>query len=316
MGGLHDCSGGTANDPTPFLPLWQRGMGGFYGAGMVTVADYGTYETAWCPGCGNHAILGAMKEALAASGLAPRQVLFVSGIGQAAKAPHYLNANLFNGLHGRALPAATGAKLANPALKVIVESGDGCTYGEGGNHFLAAVRRNIGLTVIVHDNQVYGLTKGQASPTSEVGFVTKAQPEGVHAEPFNPLETAVALKANFVARGFSGMPEHLAGLIRQALAAPGFALIDVLQPCVSFNKVNTFAWYRQRVRELPAGYVPTDWARALVTAARWGDEIPIGVIYRGNRPAYEDRVPALAAGPLVGREVDRERLAAIVDHLR
>jgi len=138
----------------------------------------------------------------------------------------------------------------------------------------------------------------------------------VHAEPFNPIETAVALKANFVARGFSGMPEHLAGLIRQALAAPGFALVDVLQPCVSFNKVNTYAWYRQRVRELPAGYVPSDWAAALMTAARWGDEIPIGVIYRGNRPAYEDRVPALAAGPLVGREVDRERLAAIVDHLR
>ena len=237
---------------------------------MTTVADYGTYETAWCPGCGNHAILGAMKEALAASDLAPHQVLFVSGIGQAAKAPHYLNANLFNGLHGRALPAATGAKLANPALKVIVESGDGCTYGEGGNHFLAAVRRNIGLTVIVHDNQVYGLTKGQASPTSDEGFVTKAQPEGVHAEPFNPVETAVALKANFVARGFSGMPEHLAGLIRQALAAPGFALIDVLQPCVSFNKVNTFAWYRQRVRELPAGYDPTDWAAALADGGALG----------------------------------------------
>jgi len=283
---------------------------------MTTVADYGTYETAWCPGCGNHAILGAMKEALAASNLAPQQVLFVSGIGQAAKAPHYLNANLFNGLHGRALPAATGAKLANPALKVIVESGDGCTYGEGGNHFLAAVRRNIGLTVIVHDNQVYGLTKGQASPTSDAGFVSKAQPEGVHAEPFNPVETAVALRANFVARGFSGMPEHLAGLIRQALAAPGFALVDVLQPCVSFNKVNTFAWYRQRVRELPSGYVPTDWAAALMTAARWGEEIPIGVIYRGSREPYEERVPGLAAGPLVGRQVDRERLAALIDHLR
>jgi len=168
----------------------------------------------------------------------------------------------------------------------------------------------------VHDNQVYGLTKGQASPTSDAGFVTKAQPEGVHAEPFNPVETAVALKANFVARGFSGMPEHLAGLIREALASPGFALVDVLQPCVSFNKVNTFAWYRQRVRELPAGYDPSDWAGALATAARWGEEIPVGVIWRGSRPAYEDRVPALAAGPLVGREVDRERLATIVDHLK
>ena len=129
---------------------------------MTTVADYGTHETAWCPGCGNHAILHAMKEALAASGLAPHQVLFVSGIGQAAKTPHYLHANVFNGLHGRALSTATGAKLANTALRVIVESGDGCTYGEGGNHFLAALRRNVTLTLIVHDNQVYGLTKGQA----------------------------------------------------------------------------------------------------------------------------------------------------------
>jgi 2-oxoglutarate ferredoxin oxidoreductase subunit beta len=283
---------------------------------VVTAADYGEYETAWCPGCGNFAILGAMKAALAASALSPHQVLFVSGIGQAAKAPHYLNANVFNGLHGRALPVATGAKLANPALRVIVESGDGCMYGEGGNHFLAAVRRNIGLTVIVHDNQVYGLTKGQASPTSDEGFVTKAQPEGVRSEPLNPVETAVALKANFVARSFAGQPEHLARTIGEALRAPGFALVDVLQPCVSFNKVNTFAWYRQRVRELPAGYDPGDWAAALAAAARWGDEIPIGVLYRGSRPAYEERVGVLATGPLVGREVDRERLAAILEHLR
>ena len=130
---------------------------------MVTVEDYGSFETAWCPGCGNFSILQAVKKALSASGLMPHQVLFVSGIGQAAKAPHYLKANVFNGLHGRALPVAAGAKLANSELKVIVESGDGCTYGEGGNHFLAALRRNLDLTLLVHNNQVYGLTKGQAS---------------------------------------------------------------------------------------------------------------------------------------------------------
>lgn len=283
---------------------------------MVTLADYGKYETAWCPGCGNFGILNAMKQALVASDLSPHQVLFVSGIGQAAKAPHYLNANLFNGLHGRGLPVATGAKLANPSLRVIVESGDGCMYGEGGNHFLAAVRRNIGLAVIVHDNQVYGLTKGQASPTSDEGFVTKAQPEGVRMAPFNPVETAVALKANFVARSFAAQLDHLARMIREAIAAPGFALVDVLQPCVSFNKINTYDWYRERVRELPANYDPGDWAAAMTTAARWGDEIPIGVLYRGDRPAYEERVLTLASGPLVGREVDRDRLAAIIDHLR
>jgi 2-oxoglutarate ferredoxin oxidoreductase subunit beta len=283
---------------------------------MVTVADYGQYETAWCPGCGNFAILGAVKQALAASGLEPHQVLFVSGIGQAAKAPHYLNANVFNGLHGRALPAATGAKLANPALRVIVESGDGCTYGEGGNHFFAALRRNITLTLIVHDNQVYGLTKGQASPTSDEGFVTKAQPGGVISEPFNPVEAAVALRANFVARGFAGMPEHLAGLIREALAAPGLSLVDVLQPCVSFNKVNTYAWYRERVRELAAGHDPRDWDQALRAAIEWGEKIPIGVIFRGDRPPFEGRVPALAGGPPVDREVDRGLLADIVGRLR
>jgi len=283
---------------------------------MVTVEDYGSFETAWCPGCGNFGILKAVKQALASSGIAPREVLFVSGIGQAAKAPHYLNANVFNGLHGRAIPAATGAKLANPALRVIVESGDGCTYGEGGNHFLAALRRNPTLTLIVHDNQVYGLTKGQASPTSDEGFVTKAQPGGVVAEPFNPVEAAVALRAGFVARGFSGMTDHLAGLIAAALAAPGLSLVDVLQPCVSFNKVNTHAWYRERVRELPADHDPRDWERAMRVAATWGATIPVGVIWRGDRPAFEARVPALAVGALVGREVERERLAEAIGRMR
>ncbi|MEE9120741.1 MAG: 2-oxoacid:ferredoxin oxidoreductase subunit beta, partial [Syntrophobacteria bacterium] len=237
---------------------------------MVTIEDYGKYETAWCPGCGNFSILDAVKRGLVASELEPHQVLFVSGIGQAAKAPHYLNANMFNGLHGRALPVATGAKLANPNLNVIVESGDGCNYGEGGNHFLAAIRRNIDLTLIVHDNQIYGLTKGQASPTSEEGLITKAQPEGVASAPFNPIGVAVAMQASFVARGFSGMIDHLAGLLKEAMAHEGFALIDVLQPCVSFNKVNTFAWYKKRCYTLPDEYDPTDWRSAMQTAMEWG----------------------------------------------
>ena len=176
---------------------------------MVSIDDYGDYETAWCPGCGNFSILRAVKQALVGMQLKPQEVLFVSGIGQAAKAPHYLNANVFNGLHGRSLPIATGAKLANPELTVIVESGDGCNYGEGGNHFLAAIRRNINVSLLVHNNQVYGLTKGQASPTSAEGFVTKAQPEGVPLAPFNPIAVAVGMQAGFVARGFSGMTDHL-----------------------------------------------------------------------------------------------------------
>jgi len=280
---------------------------------MVSIEDYGQYETAWCPGCGNFSILEAVKQGLADSGIAPHEVLLVSGIGQAAKAPHYLNANVFNGLHGRALPVATGAKLANPDLRIIVESGDGCNYGEGGNHFLAAIRRNIDLTLIVHNNQIYGLTKGQASPTSEEGLVTKAQPEGVASLPFNPIAVAVAMQASFVARGFSGMIEHLAGLIEKAIAHEGFALIDVLQPCVSFNKVNTFAWYKKRCYTLPDEYDPSDWQAAMQTAVEWGDKIPLGIIYRNQRTSFEKRFSVLQRGPLVGQDTDLGELKKILE---
>jgi 2-oxoglutarate/2-oxoacid ferredoxin oxidoreductase subunit beta len=278
------------------------------GSTMVSLDDFGQFETAWCPGCGNHSILAAVKEALVASQLAPHQLLFVSGIGQAAKAPHYLRANVFNGLHGRALPVATGARLANHDLKVVVESGDGCNYGEGGNHFLAAIRRNIDLTLLVHNNQIYGLTKGQASPTTAAGFVTKAQPDGVFSEPHNPIAVAVALRAGFVARSFSGAKEHLVTTIVEALKHPGFSLVDILHPCVSFNNVNTFAWYKERCQPLPADHDATDWEAAMRMARQWGDQIPIGIIYRDPRSSFEDHVPALRAGPLVTQQPNREAL--------
>jgi 2-oxoglutarate ferredoxin oxidoreductase subunit beta len=281
---------------------------------MVELADYGKYETAWCPGCGNFLILRAVKEALVASQLSPREVVMVSGIGQAAKTPHYLNANVFNGLHGRALPVATGVKLTNPQLHVIVESGDGCNYGEGGNHFLAAIRRNINVTLLVHNNQVYGLTKGQASPTSMEGFITKAQPAGVFSSPFNPLAVAVALHAGFVARSFAGMHDHLVKIIQQAMAHKGFAVVDILQQCVSFNKVNTFAWYKSRCSELPESYDPTDWEAAIKTAHEWGEKIPVGVIYRNNRIPFEEHFSVLEQGPLVGREVDKTELQKFMQH--
>ncbi len=283
---------------------------------MVTLEDYGDYETAWCPGCGNFSIQKAVKKALVASQLPPHRVLFVSGIGQAAKAPHYLNVNLFDGLHGRSLPVATGAKLSNPRLTVIVESGDGCNYGEGGNHFLAAIRRNIDVTLLVHNNQVYGLTKGQASPTSDPGFITKAQPEGVASAPFNPVAVAVTMGAGFVARAFSGLEEHLSGLIQQAMAHRGFSLIDILQPCVSFNKVNTFNWYKSRCRELPPDYDPGNREEALKAAEEWGENIPIGIIYRNDRPPFEDQFPVLKEGPLVGKPIDQNLLARIIGDFR
>ncbi|GAB6060900.1 thiamine pyrophosphate-dependent enzyme [Desulfonatronum parangueonense] len=281
---------------------------------MSTIQDYGDFETAWCPGCGNHSILKSLKSALAESDLAPHQVLMVSGIGQAAKTPHYLRCNVFNGLHGRALPAAIGAKLTNPKLHVFVESGDGCSYGEGGNHFLAALRRNPDITMLVHDNQIYGLTKGQASPTTMQGQKTKAQPGGVPSDSFNPVAVAVAMHGGFVARGYAGMTDHLTDLIQQAHAFPGFALVDILQPCVTYNKVNTFSWYKERVYEIPADHDPTDWAQAMNLAQEFGDRIPIGVLYRNdNRPTFESRFPILQEGPLYGRIPDKAKLEKRMD---
>ncbi len=259
---------------------------------------------AWCPGCGNFGILAAVRAALARMGKKPNEVVLVSGIGQAAKLPHYVRANCFNGLHGRALPAATGIKIANRDLTVMVTTGDGDCYGEGGNHFLHAIRRNPDITVIVHDNQVYGLTKGQASPTSEKGYVTKVQRGGVVAEPLRPLRLAIALGCGFVARGFSGDSEHLTDLIVQAVSYRGFSLIDVLQPCVSFNKLNTRAWYGQRIYKLDQvpGYDPSDRSAAFEKADEWGDAIPLGVVYRRERPCFEDLTGLGSLKPLVDFE--------------
>lgn len=284
---------------------------------MTDIKIYGEYETAWCPGCGNHDILAALKQALANCGLKPEEVVMVSGIGQAAKAPHYINANVFNGLHGRALPAATGIKLANPELNVIVESGDGCLYGEGGNHFPAAIRRNINITVLAQNNSIYGLTKGQASPTSTAGVVSRAEPFGVFSIPFNPVEIAIALGAGFVARGFSGDRENLPGLIAQAVKYPGFALVDILTPCVSFNKFNTFAWYKDHVRPLPQTYDPADKAAALAAAEPADDIFYTGVIYkREERPTMESHFPMLAQGALARQPVDMQMLRSIMESFK
>lgn len=259
-------------------------------------------EIAWCPGCYNFAILRAVKQALASLDIQPHQVVFSSGIGQAPKLPHYLKCNLFNGLHGRTLPVATGLKLANHALHVIAEGGDGDGYAEGGNHVVHAMRRNVGVTYLVHDNQIYGLTKGQASPTSDVGFVTGTTPYGSYNAPEHPLALAVACDCSFAARGFAGDAEHLAGLIARAISHPGFALVDILQPCVTFNRVNTYQWYKQRVYRLPADYDPRDRAAAFARAMEWGERIPTGVIYTNDRPPLESLLPTLATGPLVDQD--------------
>ncbi|WP_300157708.1 2-oxoacid:ferredoxin oxidoreductase subunit beta [Solidesulfovibrio sp.] len=276
---------------------------------MVTAQDYGEFETAWCPGCGNFSIRKAVVKALVELGLPPHKAVFSTGIGQAAKAPHYIRVNTLNGLHGRSLPAATGIRLANPELAVFAESGDGCSYGEGGNHFLAAIRRNVDITYIVHDNQVYGLTKGQASPTTPQGQQTKTQPHGAPSAAFNPVAVAVTMGASFVARGFAGEIDHLAGLIAAGARHPGFALIDVLQPCVSFNKVNTYAWYKERCYALGDDHDPTDFGAAMEKARQWGERIPIGILWKSDRPAFG----AGAKAPLATREPDMGALREIIE---
>jgi len=275
---------------------------------MATVRDYTGLTPAWCPGCGNFGILSAVRRALVDLNLEPWQVLLVSDIGQAGKLPHYVRGNVFNSLHGRAVPPALGAKIANPDLKVLVFAGDGGAYGEGLNHFVHAVRRNHDVTYLVNDNQVYALTKGQTSPTSDPGFVTKTTPEGAPPA-INPLVLALAAGASFVARGFAGDIDHLAGLIKAGIQHRGFSLIDILQPCVSFNHKNTFQWYRERVFKLDeSNHNPADRNAAFIRAQEWEDKIPIGIIYREERPAYEDGLPALRNGALVDQPIEPQRV--------
>jgi len=279
---------------------------------MVTGSDYAGLKPAWCPGCGDFGILRALNRALIEMEIEPYRVLMVSGIGQAGKLPHYTRGNVFNSLHGRPIPPAIGAKIANSELIVIAISGDGDAYGEGGNHFLHAARRNHDVTYLVHNNQVYGLTKGQASPTSDVGFITKTTPYGA-ASPVNPLAVAIVNGASFVSRGFAGDIDHLSNLIKKGIAHRGFALVDILQPCVSFNSKNTFQWYKERTYKLEdEKYDPRDKRAALEKALEWGDKIPIGVIYEGNLPVYEDQLPALRKGPLVRNEIGPARVETLL----
>lgn len=271
-------------------------------------------EIAWCPGCGNFGILNALKRAIVKLNRAPKDILLVSGIGQAAKLPHYTRCNCFNGLHGRALPVAAAAKIANHHLTVIVTTGDGDCYGEGGNHFIHNIRRNIDITVIVHDNQIYGLTKGQASPTTDPGYITKFQPSGVVLEPFHALEMAIVLGAGFVARGYSANTEHLSWLITEGIQHRGFSLIDVLQPCVSFNKKNTHEWYGKRVYKVndDGSYHPEDKAVAFQKASEWGDRIPIGIIYKTDKKSYEENIGLSNHLPLVDESIENTDISGIL----
>ncbi len=282
---------------------------------MAEARDFNCdFENKWCPGCGNFAILEAMKNALAGRGLSPKDVLMISGIGQAGKTPHFLKCNFFHGLHGRAIPLATGASVADSRLPIIVSMGDGDCYGEGGNHFLAAVRRNPDMTLLIHDNQVYGLTKGQASPTSKRGFVTRLQPGGVRSDPLNPVALALSQGAGFVARAYCVHKEQLSGLISQAMDYRGLSIINIMQVCVSFNPVNTYDWYKDRIYDIDKkGHSTDDFQAAMDLAFMDDEKIPTGLIYKKERVCFADRVPVLAKGALADRKYDSAKVQALLD---
>jgi 2-oxoglutarate ferredoxin oxidoreductase subunit beta len=280
-----------------------------------------TGERSWCPGCGNFKILDALAGALERLSLEPWRVVVVSGIGQSGKLPHYLKVNFLHGLHGRTLAMALGVKLANPGLTVIAVGGDGDLYGEGGNHLMHAFRRNADICCLVHNNGVYGLTKGQASPTAGSGFRDGLHPAGTLVPAFNPLAVGIACQGTFLARGFAGQEEQLTGLMVEAVRHPGFGFVDILQPCVTYNRVNTFKWYADRVYDLVAeGHDPADRAQAMVRALEWpgtkGERIPLGVFLRGQRAAYEQGFPALARGALTDYVVEPGRVLKAAEEFR
>lgn len=269
----------------------------------------------WCPGCGNWGILNALKNALVQLNLPKQNVLIVSGIGCSGHLPEWINTYAFNSLHGRTLPIASAAKLVNHELSVIAVGGDGDGYGIGMGHFIHAMRRNIDITYIVHDNQIYGLTTGQASPTSEKGFKTKSTPHGSIEIPVNPIALAIASDATFVARGFAGDLPHLTKLIIEGIKHKGFALIDVLQPCVSFNTLNTFDYFQKRVYKLEneKKYDNTNKIEAFKKALEWGDKIPIGIFFKSERKTYEEELPQISKTPMVKHKIDNIDISYLME---
>ena len=271
-------------------------------------------DMAWCPGCGNFPLRKLLISALQEMNLDPTQVVFSSGIGQAAKMPQYLDTNYFNGLHGRGLAVASAISAVNPSLTVIAEGGDGDMYGEGGNHLIHNIRRNPKLVHIVHNNMVYGLTKGQASPTSPIGLVTPVQSEGVYNQPINPMALAIAMGATFVARGFSGDQEKTKELIKAALQHPGYAIIDIFHPCVTYNKINTFAWYKQHTFWLDQTHDRSNKLAAMAYALD-EEKLACGILYQTDSKPYTSRHPFYQGDltPFYRRTRDLSKVQALAD---
>jgi len=272
---------------------------------MATAQEFRGAKPTWCPGCGDFAVLQAMQTALANTGNSPHETVVASGIGCSGKTSQYLKSYGFHGLHGRAIPAATAVKLVNHSLTVIATGGDGDGYGIGLSHSLHAMRRNIDITYIVMDNNIYGLTTGQMSPTSRKGFKSKTSPNGSAEDPLRPLEMALAAGASFVAQAFSGDPKQLTRICEEAIRHRGFALINVFSPCVTFNKVNTYEWFKSRLVNVDEieGYDVTDkYGAARVVGEN--DGLVVGVVYREERPVYHEALPAVSEVPIAHMNID------------
>lgn len=274
---------------------------------MATVLELpiASYESVvdpdWCPGCGDFGVLKSLKMAAGKLGIKPKDLFVVSGIGCSSNLPGFIHAYGVHSLHGRAVAVASGVKFANHDLHVVITGGDGDGYGIGIGHFIHAMRRNLDLTYIVMNNQIYGLTTGQASPTTMKEVRTKSTPRGNVEHPINPIALALVSGATYISRAFSGEPNHMADVMAGAIAHRGFALVDVFSPCVTYNMINTYPWFKQRVYKLESetGYDVTDYDRAIDKAFEWGDRIPIGLFYKADQAIYEDSEPALKKGPLV-----------------
>lgn len=279
----------------------------------------------WCPGCGDWAIWVSLKNAIVSLNLNPWEVVLVSGIGCSSKLPYWVKTYGFNGLHGRPVPVAEGIKLANSGLTVIVVGGDGDQYAEGTNHFIHAARRNIDLTLIVHNNQVYGLTTGQYSPTTDIGEKNKATPVPTVEPSLNPLSLSLSAGATFVARSFAGDNKHETQLIAEGIKHKGFSIIDILQPCVTFNHKNTFAWFYERVYKLEKDYNQRNKKEALAKADEWPrcfplkdgekERIPIGILYKEERPTWEDGIPQISKIPLVDQSIRDVDITSLLEEL-
>jgi len=269
-----------------------------------TIDEYKSDEKpTWCPGCGDFGVLNAIYNALKTKGYAPEEVVAVSGIGCSSRLPYFMSTYGFHSLHGRAMPIATGLKVANPSLKVLAVGGDGDAFAIGAGHTVHALRRNVDILYVIMDNSIYGLTKGQTSPTSQLGFTTKTTPRGNVDQPINPLLLALASGATFVARGFSGKPKELAELIARGLDHKGFAIVDTYSPCPTFNKVNTFKLYREEVEDIPAGHDATNKVEAMRLAVS-EDPLYIGVFYQVEVPTFVDHIQSQQSGG----EEDRAKL--------